>query len=32
MYPKFTAGSSTYTSDIWDKLRDVQEKKIVKLN
>jgi hypothetical protein len=32
MYPKFTAGSSTYTSDIWDKFRDVGEKKIVKLN
>jgi len=27
MYPKFTAGSSKYTSDIWDKLRDVREKK-----
>lgn len=32
MYPTFTAGSRTYTSDIWDTLRDVREKKIVKLN
>jgi hypothetical protein len=32
MYPKFTAGSSTYTGDNWDKFRDVREKKIVKLN